>query len=119
MDALGFHDAALLLEFGFPPSEFFKNSLHGSRFLLGLHDVVRLRIDGKPLILLLHRAKQRIDLRKRFDLVAKHLDAIGIVVVSREDLDDVAANTERSALEVSIGALVEDLNEFAKDFLAL
>src|SRR5207248_1134079 len=81
--------------------------------------VMRLGIDGQADVLVLHRPKERIDLRKRFDLVAPQLDAVGVVVVSREDLDDVAADAEGAAAEISVIALIEDLDELARDVLAL
>src|SRR5579863_484161 len=74
--------------------------------------------------LLLHRAEQRIDLRKAFNLIAEHFNAVGVLVVGGEDFDDVAADTKGSAAEVRVIALVENLDEsarnvFAADLLAL
>ncbi len=71
-----------------------------------------------------HRAEERIDLRQRFDLVAEKLDAVGRLVVGREDLDDVAADAKGSTPEVDIVAFVKNLNEapgnvFAADVLPL
>ena len=76
MHALRFHDAALLLQFDFPPRQLFQNRIDRRALALRLHHVVRLGIDGQAHMLLLHRAEQRIDLRQRLDFVAPKLDAI-------------------------------------------
>src|ERR1051326_1368682 len=76
-------------------------------------------IDRQPRVFLLHGAEEWINLRKRIHLVAKKLDAISVVVVGREDLNHVAANAERAALEVHIIALVKNFYQLAEDVLAL
>ncbi len=86
---------------------------------LRLHHVVRLGINRQARVLLLHRPEQRIDLRQRFHLIAPQLDAIGVVVVGGENLDDVAAHPKRPAPEIAVGALVEDLDQLADDVVAL
>ena len=60
-------------------------------------------------------AGQRIELDDRFDLVAEHLDAPGLVlVVGREQVDGVAAHPEGAALEGVVVALVLLLDEAAQ-----
>ena len=53
-----------------------------------------------------------VDLRNRLDLVAEQLDPHGGVVVGREDLDHVAAHPELAPLEIELGPLVLDFDQF-------
>ena len=78
---------------------------------------MRLGIDGEPQIGLLHLAGERIDLLQRFDLIAPQADAIGEIVVGGEYFDDVAADTERPALEIALIALIEDVDQARGDLL--
>ena len=119
MNALRLDQAALLFQLRFPPRQFFLDRLHRRRSRLFLHHIVRLGINRQPHVLLLHRAKQRIDLRQRLDLIAPQLDAVRHVVVGREDLDHVAAHAKRSAPEVAVRALVQNVDQLARDVLAL
>ena len=77
-----------------------------------------LRIDRQALVGLLHGAEQRIDLREVLDLVAPEFDAVGIVVVGGEHLDDVAANAKSAALEIGVVAFVKDLYELGDNLIA-
>ena len=63
VDALGLDQAALLFQFDLPPRQLFLDRVHGRgpRFLF--HDVVGLGINREARVFLLHRAKERIDLR--------------------------------------------------------
>jgi hypothetical protein len=79
---------------------------------------VALRIDGQTRVFLLYRPEERIDLRERIDLVAEELDAEGVFIVGRKDLDDIAANPEGSASEIGIVALVENFNQPLGDVFA-
>ena len=119
MNALRLHDASLVFQFLLPPQHLLHNRIDGRAARFGPHDVVRFGIDGQALVLLLHGAEQRIDLRQRLDLVAPEFDAVGVVVVRGIDLDHVAAHAEGAALEVGVGALVENLHQLAGDVLAL
>ena len=57
------HDEpALRLELLLPPLELRENRIHCPALGLRLHDVVCFRINRQPLIFLLHRAEQRINL---------------------------------------------------------
>ena len=76
---------------------------------------MRLRIDRQPRVLLLDGPEERIDLRQRVDLVAEQLDPIGVLIVRRVDLDDVASHAERPALEVDVVAFVQDLDQPPRD----
>src|SRR5229473_6344896 len=80
---------------------------------------MRLRINRQTHVTLLDCPKQGIDLRKRFNLIAKHFDAIGIVVVGRINFDDVAAHPESPTPKIAFGALVENFNQLASDVPAL
>ena len=106
MDALRLDAAALLLEFNFPPSQFLLDRFDRIRPRFVFHHIVRFGINRQPHVLLFHRAKQRVDLRERFHLISPQLDAICHVVVSREDLDYVAAHAKGSAAELSVGTFV-------------
>ncbi len=124
VNALRLHHAALLLQMRHPLVQLGHNRIDGLGLALRLHHVVALGIDRQPRILLLHRAEQGIDLRQRLDLVAEHLNPVGVLVVSRKDLDHVAAHAERPAPKVGVVALVENLhqpprNVFAADVLPL
>src|SRR5580704_2811109 len=119
MHSLRLDDAALLFELALPPGQLFEDRRDGCALALRLHHIVRLGVDGQADVFLLHGAKERIDLCQRFDLVAPQLDAISRVVICRKDLDDVAAHAEGSAAEVAIGALVENFDQLARDFVAL
>ena len=80
---------------------------------------MRLGINRQPHIFLLHRSKQRIDLRQRLNLIAPQFDAIRHVVIRGINLNNIAAHAKRSAPEIALGALVQDFNQFARDVLAL
>src|SRR5256885_14564537 len=80
---------------------------------------MRLRINRQTGVTLLHRAKKRIDLRERFDLVTEHLDAIGHVVIRRINLDDVAAHAESSTTKLAFGALVKNFDQLLCDVATL
>ena len=58
-------------------------------------------------------------MRERRNLIAPQLDAIRHVVVSREDLNHVAAHAKGSAAEILVGSLVEYVDQFTRDILTL
>ena len=79
---------------------------------------MRLRINRQRAdTCLLHLAEQRIDLASDLDLIAPQFDAEGVVVVSREDFDDVAAHAKRAAPEIAVVAVVQDLDQLLDDLL--
>ena len=84
MNSLRFDQSALLLQFLLPPRQLFQNGINRTLLAIRLQDVMALRIDRQPCVLLLHRPKQRIDLRERLDLVAEQLNPVGHVVVGGE-----------------------------------
>ncbi len=117
--ALRFHQPAVFQQRVFPPSQLFQNG-PDSVVLGGVrHYIMAFGVDRQARVFLLHRAKQRIDLRERIDLVAEKLDAIGVVVVGREDFNYVAAHAESAALEVHIIAFVENFHQLAENIAAL
>src|SRR5690349_14892716 len=77
-----------------------------------------LGINRQARIFLLDRSKERINLRERVYFVAEKLNAVSIVVVSREDLDYVAPDAEGTALEIHVIALVKNLHQLAENILA-
>ena len=70
MHPLGFDQASLLLQFRFPPGQFFLDGLDRLRARLFFHHVMCFGIDRQTDVFLLHCAKQRIDLGERFDFVS-------------------------------------------------
>ena len=102
---------ALRFQFLVPPLQLVFDAPHGLLARGSIHDVVSFRIDWQPQIGLPHLPEHRIDLAQRFDLVAPQFDPVGIVVVGREELDDVAANAECAAPEIVIVSFVENLDQ--------
>ncbi len=75
-------------------------------------DVVRAGVDFVVVEVFQHASAHGIDLSNRFDLVAEELDADGaLMFVGGKNLDDVATDAERAAVEVDIVALVLDVDE--------
>src|SRR5271165_3776837 len=119
VNALRLDQPALFLQFDFPPRQLFLDRCHGRRPRFFLHHIMRLRINRQPHVFLLDRAEQRIDLGERRNLIAPQFEAVGHVVVRREDLDDIAAHAKRAAPEVAVRALVEDVDQAARNVFAL
>src|SRR6202790_2584023 len=113
MDALRFDQASLLFKFRFPPGQFGFYRSYGGGASFFFHHVVRLRINMQTHVTLLDRPKQEIDLRKRFNLIAKQSDTIGIVVVGRIKYDDIAALPKRSAPKLAFRTFIKNVDEFA------
>src|SRR5258708_38252942 len=107
MDALRLDQASLLFKFGFPPGQFGFYGSDGGGASLFFHHIVRLRINRQPHVTLFDRPKQGIDLRERFEHVAKHYDAIRIVVVGRLNYDDIDASTRSLATIHALAPHVE------------
>ncbi len=116
--ALRLDQLALLLQFLVPPIQLGQDAGHCRIAGLLRHHVVRLRINRQPLISLPHLSQQRVDLRQAFDLVAEHLDAIGVVIVSGIDLDDVAAHPESAAPEIGVVPVVQDIHQARDNLVA-
>ena len=117
MDSVGFKQLSLLLELAPPPFELAQNARDRLLAAVGRHHVMRSRVKRQAREGLANWAEKRIYLRQRFHLVAPHLDPIGVVLVSRVDVNRVAPNAERPAMKVQVVALVLDLDEAAQDFL--
>ena len=62
-------------------------------------------------MLLLYFAEQRIDGGNRIDLVTPQFDAIGFVLVTRIDLDDITAHPKAAAFEVDVIPFVLQFNQ--------
>ena len=82
------------------------------------HHVMRLGIDGQAQIGLADLAEHGVDLAEAIHFVAQQFDAVGVIVISGEDLDNVAPHAKRSAREAVIVALVEDFDQAREDLLA-
>src|SRR5581483_11789133 len=116
--ALRFDQFTLALEFLVPPLQLVFDALHGLLAGGRIHDIVGGRVDGQAHISLLHLPEERIDLAERLDLVAPHFNAIGVVVVGRIELDDIAAHAEGAAAELVIVAIVKNFNQALQQLLA-
>ena len=125
-NALGFNEFALLFQFFFPPVEFVLDADDGPVALVGLHDVVRFRVDGNAPDVFLAGADfagQRIDLTNFVDLITPHFNAIAVVFVRRINFENVPANAKGAAAEV-FAAFVLNIHEspqhgFARSLVAL
>src|SRR5262249_53386655 len=97
-------------------AELFADAVDRPAHLLLRRDVVRARVDRAALERALDAAAERVDLFDGFDGVAEELDADGgLLLVCREDLDDVAADAEGAAVEVDVVSLVLDVDEHAEE----
>src|SRR5207302_2660873 len=115
---LGLDILTLLFEFGFPPREFFEDAANGAFFLFCRQNIVRLRIYGQTRErLAANFAGQRINRPQAIDLIAPHLDAKGIVLVRRANLNHVPAHAKRAPAQV-FAALVLNFHEPAQERLA-
>src|SRR5688572_30031368 len=74
-------------------------------------DEVRLRVDRDLVEAANDLAGQRVEPRQLVDLVPEQPDAERVLLVGRNDLDDVAADAEGSAAELDVVALVLDFDE--------
>ena len=115
MDALRFEQPALLFEQSFPALQFVLDRLNGLLEPRPRHDEVALRINGQTIEHCDFVAGQRIECAELIDFVAPELDAKADVFVSRMDFDRVAAHAKRSALEIEIVALVENLDQLGEN----
>src|SRR6185369_2617932 len=119
VQALRFDQFALGDQLRLPPLELFANRFDGAFDRRPRHHVVRLRIDRHARSVFFdHFAEQRVDRGDRINLVAPELDAVSLVLVTRVDLDDVAAHAKSSALEVDVGTLVLQLDESLQQHIA-
>jgi hypothetical protein len=80
---------------------------------------VRCREDRHAVELLHDVAGERVQHVERLDLVAEQLDAHGVLLVDRDDLDRVAAHTEVAAREVDVVAVVLHRDELADERVAV
>src|SRR5260221_11989871 len=100
LQPLGFDKFPLLLQFFFPPAELLLNGDDSALALVLRHNIVSFRIDwhaGKILLTWADFSSQRINLAQLVDLVAPHLDAVGLIFVSRINFQNVAAHSKCSA----------------------
>jgi hypothetical protein len=66
-----------------------------------------------------HLAGRRVDQRQALDLVPEQLDADGVLLVGGVELDGVAPDAERAALEVVVPALVLHVGQRGEELAAV
>ena len=108
LEPLRLEQLAGVLELGQPLGQLGADELDRPLDRRPLGDEVLGRIDGAPVELRDRLAGERVDLGDALDLVAPELDADGLLVVGRKDLDRVAAHPERAPLERHVVAAVLD-----------
>ena len=120
LDALRLDELALRLELLDLLLHLRLDVLHRDLEVLVLRHVMRGRKDHRVRALAVDLPRHDVELDDAVDLVAEELDAHGAVVVTgREDLDDIAAHTELTALERDIVALVADGDELLEDCVSI
>ena len=119
LEALGFEQAALRVEFVEALLEFGLDALDGLDERGARRDVVRVGVDLHEFEVLRLLAGQRVEFGDALHLVAEEADAPGaVLVMGREEFDRVAAHAEHAAREVAARALVLQGDEVG-DELAL
>ena len=116
---LGLQQLALLLQGGQALLQLGLDADQGPLHALRAGDVVRGREDAQLLVLGEDLAGDRVQRHQALDLVAEHLDADGVLLVDREDLDRVAADAERPAGEGVVVARVLHVDEAPEHHLAV
>ena len=101
-----------LVQFGLDPAD---GPFHpfGTRHVVGGGEHVDLGVLGDDL------ARDRVQRHESLDVVAEHLDADRVLLVDREHLDRVAADSERAALEGDVVARVLDVDEGTQERVAV
>ncbi len=117
LDALGLDGLAEGLEAGDLSGELGLDAGHGRAEGFGGRGEERARVDHDRLEGLADFAEQGVDGQEGLDPAVLELDAVGRVLVAREDLDDIAADAEGAALEVALLALVLDGDELLEEGL--
>src|SRR4051812_16768706 len=98
--------------------ELLADRIDGALSLVEGRHIMARGIKGDARKLLDPDAAERIDFRDALDLVAEELDPDrALLFIGREDLDHVAANAERSAVEVDVVSLVLDLDQLLENVL--
>ncbi|CAM5533100.1 hypothetical protein SALBM217S_00878 [Streptomyces griseoloalbus] len=116
---LGLEELALLLQLREALAELLLDVVDRALQPLGARDVVGGGEDVELLVVADDLAGERVQRGQRLDLVAEHLDADGELLVDREDLDGVAADTEGAAREGHVVARVLDVHEAAQQLVAV
>ena len=99
--------------------ELFSNDLHRPLERRPLGDEVFRRIDCRALERGDRLARQDVDLRDTFDLIAPHLDANTLLFIRRIDLDGVAAHAKRATLERDVVPRILYAHERPQDVVTL
>ena len=99
---------AALLQLRFDGVERLRPALFGD-------DIVRLRVDGNPVVLSKNLSSERVELRDSFDFISEELDSDGVVIVRRHDLDDVSPHPKSAPFQSVVSPFVLDLDEFVED----
>ena len=80
--------------------------------------IVACRIDGRPVECRNNLARERIEASDTLHLVTPKLDADGLFLICRKDLDRVSAHSKRAALKEVVVAPVLDVDEPTQDLFA-
>ena len=97
--------------------ELVQDSLAGPLGLVLVGDVRLGGVEGRLFPFFPRRARHGVDHGNRLHLVAEQLDADCPLLDCRDDLDDVPAHAEVSALELEIVAAVIDVDQAAQDLV--
>ena len=117
LKTLGLHPLPLGFQPGTPLFQLLPDGLNGLEQGGTGHDVVGLGVDGKALVREADFAAERVDLKQGLDFIPEQLDAVGLIVVSRKDLDAVPPDTESAPAKIVIAALILDLHQLLQYLL--
>ncbi len=119
LQPLRFQKAALVVELVEPQLQLGLDRLDRLHQRRARRDIVRVGVDLDEFEFVLLVAGERIEFLNVFDGVAEQIHAPGaVLIVRREDVDDVAAHAEGAAGEIGRGALVLQRHQIG-DQLAL
>src|SRR5262245_39640798 len=116
MNPLRFEQSSLLFEQRFPTRELCLDCLNCLFQTRPRHNEMAFRINSEPLEHVVLIACQRIKLTELVDLITPQFDTQPNALVRRMDLNGIAPNPKRSALEIEVVALVEDFDELCENF---
>jgi hypothetical protein len=119
LDPLFLEEAPLAVEEVEPVAQLFANAADRATHLSLRRDVVGPWINRVAVECTLHPAPERVHLFDRLDVVAEELDPDRrVVLVGREDLDDVAPDAKCPAMKIDVVALVLNVDELPQQRVA-
>ena len=119
LDTLGFQQLAAILEELDSFFQFLINSHQSTLHVILGCNIMRSWIDGHVVSQSQDFPRQRVHLLDGLNFVAKEFYADSFVGACREDIDDIAADTEIASLKSQIVSCVLYVHQFAEDFVAL